>query len=248
MPKTCSLSKPSSYGREFCERSTADNRKPWRITYVKTCIILTILSLLLFLCGLVDANSYLPALSPDIIAEETCVSIFLTNPTNTFLINVTEYDAQQIVKNATIEFYEPVSYVSFTLNVLSDRPPLKGLPSNESVLQYYTITFLTDLADKIANVTMFFSIKKAALQEGDVEEITLALYRYDGEKIEECPSQKVEEDDAFAYFMTQTDAAAYIAIIRGVVSTNLWIIPLIITGAMLVAVIGIYIYRKSKSI
>jgi PGF-pre-PGF domain-containing protein len=210
----------------------------------RTCIILTVFSLLLSLCGPVGADRFLPALSQDIVIEETCVSVSLTTPASTVFINVTEYVAQQIVKNITVEFREPVAYVSFALDVLSDRPAYEGIPRNETVLQYYTIRFLTELADKITSVTMVFAVEKAAAQEKD--EVTLVLYRYDGGKIEECLTEKVEEDDAFLYFKTETEGSSYIAVTRVLMPAPWWLAVAIIATIVLATVIGIYAYRRGK--
>lgn len=211
----------------------------------RTCIVFAVFSLLLSLCGTVGADSFLPVLPQGIIIEETCVSVSLTTPASTVFINVTEYDPQQIVKNITLEFLEPVAYVSFTLDVLNDRPSYEGIPRNETVLQYYTISFLTDLADKITSVTMVFVVEKAAAQERD-EEVTLVLYQYDGGKIEECPAEKFEEDDAFVYFKTETEGLSYVAVTQVLMPAPWWLVVAIIAMAALMAVIGIYVYRRVK--
>jgi PGF-pre-PGF domain-containing protein len=203
------------------------------------------LSLLLSLCGPVGAEFFLPALPQNIVIEETCISVSLTTPANTVFINVTEYDAQQIVKNITVEFREPVAYVSFTLDVLSDKPPYEGIPSNETVLQYYTIRFSTALADKITSVTMVFAVEKAVAQERDGE-VTLVLYQYDGGKIEECLTEKVEEDDTFLYFKTETEGASYVAVTQVLMPAPWWLAVVIIATIVLATVIGIYAYRRGK--
>lgn len=203
-------------------------------------------SLLLSLCGPVGADRFLPVLPHHIVSEETYVSLSLTTPASAVFINVTDYDAQQIVKNITVEFREPVTYISFALDVLSDSPAYEGIPSNETVLQYYTIRFLTEIADEIRSVTMVFAIEKTAAQESDAEEVTLVLYRYDGGKIDEYPTEKFEEDDTFLYFKTETEGSSYVAVTRTVIPTPWWLIVTIIATVMLVAVIGICAYRRGK--
>jgi len=246
MSKSCSLFKSSSCRRKLGEKIKTNNRKPWRITCARTCIIFTVFSLLLSICGPVVANCFLPAPPQNIAVKETCISIFLTTPASTVFINVTEYDAQQIVKNITIESREPIAYVSFILNVLSDKPPYVNAPNNATVLQYYTIRFLTELADKITNVTMFFAIEKATAQKMDVEEETLMLYRYDRGKIEECSTEKVEEDDTFLYFKTKTEGSSYVVVTGAIMSAPWWFVVVILAVAVLVTVIGIYVYRRFK--
>ena len=187
-----------------------------------------------------------------IVITETSISVSLTTPANTVFINVTEYDAGQIVKNVTVEFREPITYVDFALDVLSGDPSYVGtwrnktLPySNETILQYYLIRFLTAPVDKITKVTMVFAVEKAAAQERD-KEITLTLYRYDGRKMEECPTEKFEEDDAFLYFKTTTAGSAYVAIIRVLMPAPWRLVVVIIAMIALMVAIGIYGYRRFK--
>lgn len=246
MPKSCSLFKSSSYRRKTGEKIKTSNRKPWRITRTRTCIIFTVFSLLLSLCGPVCADSFPPAPPQHIVVEETCISVSLTTLSSTVFINVTEYDAKQIVKNITIEFLEPVTYVSFTLNVLSDKPSYVNALKNATVLQYYTITFLSANSVKIVNVEMYFAIEKSAEQKRDVDEETLVLYRYDRGKIEKCLTEKIEEDENFLYFKTKTEGASYVAVTGALMSSPWWFIAEIIAVAVLVTVIGIYVYRRFK--
>lgn len=249
MPKSFSLFKSSSCRRKLGEKTKTNKRKSWRITYARTFIIFTVFSLLASVHGSVVANCSLPASPQNIVIEETCISKFFTTPASTIFINVTEYDAQQIVKNITVEFREPVAYVSFILNVLSDKPAYVKALNNATVLHYYTIEFLTELAGKITNVTMFFVIEKVATQKINGNE-TLILYRYDRGKIEECPTKKVEEDDIFSYFKTKTEGASYVAV-TGVIKSAPWgfglvALPVVVIVIVAVIAIAVNLYRRSK--
>jgi len=212
--------------------------------------MLTVFSLLFSFCGLVGADYVMPAPPQEMVVTETNISVSLPTPARTVFINVTEYDAWQIVKNVTVEFREPVTYVGFALEVLSDIPNYEDLPGNktvfqqynETVLQYYTIRLLTEPAYKITNVMMVFAVEKAAAQE---REVTLVLYQYDGRNMEECPADKFE-DDAFSYFKTTTEWSAYIAITRVLTPTPWWFVVVMIAIIALTAVIGIYFYRRFK--
>jgi PGF-pre-PGF domain-containing protein len=246
MPKSRRLCASSSYRRKLGEKLRKDSRKPWRITCNRACIVFTVCSLLLSLCEPVVAGSFPPAPPQHIVVEETCISVSLTTPASTVFINVTEYDAKQIVKNVTIAFCEPVTYVSFTLKVLSKRPSYVSAIKNSTVLQYHAITFLTGVNDETANVAMDFAIEKEAKQEKAVDEETLVLYRYDGKKMEECPTEKFEEDDVFLYFKTKTEGLSYVAVTGGVVSSPWWFALVMLAVAALIAVIGIYVYRRFK--
>ena len=247
MPKSCSL-KSYSHRRKLCARLKTGNRKPWGIACTRACIVFTMFSILLSLCGSVGADSFPPSPARHIIVEETCISVSLTTPARTVFINVTEYYSKQIytrqiVKNVTIEFFEPVTYVSFKLQVLSKRPSYVGALDNSTVLQYYAITFLTGA---IKNVEMDFAIEKDDEQKSDVNGETLVLYQYNGEKMEECPTEKIEEDDASLYFKTNTEGTSYVAVTGGVASSPSWLTVIIIAAVALIIVIGIYGYKKPK--
>jgi PGF-pre-PGF domain-containing protein len=249
MLKSYSSSKSSLRRRKLSEKLEVHSRKPWHISYTRTFIILTVFSLLLSFCGSVGADYVMPTPPEKMVVTETIISMSLTSPARTVFINVTEYDAGQIVKNVTVEFREPVTYVGFALEVLSDIPNYEDLPGNktvfqqynETVIQYYTIRLLTESTDEITNVEMVFAVEKAASQEGD--EVTLVLYQYDGRNMEECQAEKFEEDDASSYFKTTTERSSYIAITRVLPPTPWWYIVAIIAMIALTAVIGIYVYR-----
>ena len=206
-------------------------------------------SLLLSVCGSVSADYVMPAPPQEMVVTKTSISVSLTTPTCTVFINVTEYDDCSIVKNVTVEFREPVTYVGFALEVLSDIPNYEDLPGNktvfqqynETVLQYYTIRFLTEPADEITNVEMVFAVEKTARQER--EEETLVLYQYDGMNMEESQVEKFEEDDVSLYFKTTTERSSYIAIARILPPTPWWYFVAIVAVIALAAVMGIYVYR-----
>lgn len=210
----------------------------------KTCIIFTVFGLLLSLYGPVCAYYFPPVPSKHIIIDETSISVALTPPASTVLINVTKYDAKQIVKNITIDFREPVTFVSFTLKVLSKRPSYVGPLDNSTNLKYYAITFSTGATNEIANVKMDFAIKKNTTRKTNISEETLVLYRFDGENMQECSTEKVAEDDKFLYFKTNTEGSSYVVATGGISSP--WFDVVILVAAALIAVTVIYGYRRSK--
>ena len=231
------------------------SRKPWRVACTRTCIIFTVFSMLLSFC-VVHADYVMLPPPPEIVVTETDISLSSTTPTRTIFINVTNYDDKQIVKNVTVEFHEPVTHVDFAIDVLNDRPTYAGMPrnetvreySNDTVLQYSLIRFLTSQADKITNVTMVFGVEKAAAHEKD-EGVTLSLYRYNGRDMQEVPVENFEEDYAFSYFNTTTAGSAYVAITRVLKPTTFrwWPVVVIIAVAALIAIgVGIFVYRRSK--
>lgn len=225
------------------------------MAYARTCILLTIFSLLLSFCGSVRADYVMLPPPQEIVVTETEIFVSFTSPERSVFINVTNYDPKQILKNITVEFREPVTHVGFALDILNDRPTYAGMPrnetvreySNDTVLQYSLIRFLTAQVDKITNVTMVFALEKAAARERD-EKVTLSLYRYNGREMQEVPLENLEEDEARLYFNTTAEGSAYVAITRVLTPTTLWWPVLVITVmAMLMAAIGIFIYRRFKS-
>lgn len=210
----------------------------------RTCIIFTVFGLLLSLCGPVSAYYFPPVPSKHIIISETSISVLLAPPASTVFINVTKYDAKQFVKNITIELCEPVTFLSFTLRVLSKRPSYVSSLDNSANLKYYAITFSTGITDEIANVKMAFAIRKNAVQRTNISEVTLVLYRFDGENMQESSMEKVAEDDDFLYFETNTEGSSFVVAIGGI--SSLWFAVVIIVAVALVAITAIYGYRRSK--
>ena len=153
-----------------------------------------------------------------------------------------------MLKNVTVEFCEPVSYVSFTWKVLSKRPSYLDALDNSTVLQYYAITFSTAAVDQLRNVQMDFAIEKDAEPKRNADEENLILYRYNGEKMEECTTEKVGEDDEFVYFRTETEgSSSYVVVTGGITSLPWWFAVVLIVVAALITLIGIYCYKKFKS-
>jgi PGF-pre-PGF domain-containing protein len=248
MLKSCNFFRSSYYRhKQLDERIRKNNRKPWCLTCAKAYAGFTVFLLFLSLCEPAAAESFPPpAPNQHIVDWETFISVSLTTPASYVFINVTEYDAKQIVKNITMEFREPVTHVSFTLNVLGKRPSYVEALDNSTFLQYYAITFLTGVTDKIANVKMDFAIEKDAEQKMDYDEVTLVLYRYNGEKMEECSTEKTGEDEAFLYFKSDTKGSNYVAAIGGVMPSLWWFAVVLIAVMALIALLGIYGRRRFK--
>ena len=245
MLKSFSLFKFSSYRRKLGEKIRT-SRKPWRNTRIRACTILAVFSILLSLCGAAGADYFPPAPPPSNIVKETWVSASFAIPASAVSINITEYDVQQMVKNITIEFREPVTYISFVIDVLKDKPFVANALSTVSVIQYYSIRFMTELTDKIKNVTIVFAIKKAAIKSRNVEEGTLMHYQYDGNKFEMCPTEKVGEDDTFLYFTTETKVSPCFAVAGAAVINPWWFAIGIIAVTIFFIVIGMYVYKRFK--
>ena len=245
MPKCSSLFKFSSYGRKIDNRLRICIERPCRITHAGMCGTFVVFLLLLSLCGEVGADYFPPAPPQQTVIDETSIHVSLATPATTVFINVSKYDIYQIVKNITLEFYEPVTYISFTLKVLGEKPSYVGSLDNSTALDYYTITFLSGLTDNIENVEMDFAIRKDNGQKSAGNEETLVLYQYDGEKMVECPTEKVAEDDAFIYFRTQADGSSYVAVTGGLATLPWWFAVFVI-GVVALIVVIVYGYKRVK--
>ena len=246
MLKSRNLLKSPSYNQKLCEKHKSDKAKQWRITATRTCIISVAFALLLSLSAIVGADSFPPTPSQHIVVDETIISVSLSTPASTVFINVTEYDAKQMLKNVTAEFCDPVSYVSFTWKVLSKRPSYLDALDNSTVLKYYAITFSKGAIIQLGNVKMDFAIEKDAEPKRNAEEENLILYRYNGEKMEECTTEKVEEDDEFVYFRTEAEGSSSYIVVTGGITSSPWFAVVIIAVATLIILIGIYGYKKFK--
>jgi PGF-pre-PGF domain-containing protein len=245
MPKSRIIFKSPSHMRKVDEKCERESIRPWQGMGIRTCVIFVVFGLLLSLCGPVGAYYFPPVPSKHIIIDETAISVSLTSSAKTVFINVSQYDAKQIVKNITLDFREPVTFISFILKGLSKRPSYVDPLDNSTNLKYYAITFSTGVNDEIANVKIDFAIQKDAAQKTNFSEETLVLYRFDGENMQECPTAKVAEDDAFVYFKTSTEGSSYV-VATGGISSPWFAVAIIVAAVALVAVTLICGYRRAK--
>ena len=222
------------------------SQKLSRKRYNKAGTVLALLLVLASFCRSAGADYFSPAPPLSNIFNQTSVSVALTTPATTVYINVTEYDAQQIVKNITVDFSEPITYVGLVIDVLKDKPLIVNAPNTVPVIQYYDIRFLTGLGDKITNVTIVFSVERATLENENVAEGDLLHYQYDGSKFDSCRLLKVDEDENFLFFETETKMVSCFAITGSAVSRSWWHFPVAIAVTTLLAIVGIYVYRRDR--
>lgn len=208
--------------------------------------VLTVLLVLVSFCASAKADYLSPAPPSSNIVSQTSVSVALTTPAIMVHINVTEFDAQQMVKNITINFTEPIAYVGLIIDVLKDKPLIVNAPNTGPVIQYYDIRFLTGLGDKITNVTIVFSIERGTLENESVAEGDLLHYQYNGSKFDSCRLLKVDEDESFLFFEAETKMSSCFAITGSAVYRPWWYFPLAILVIALSAIVGIYVYRRYR--
>jgi PGF-pre-PGF domain-containing protein len=223
----------------------ANCKRKSRIRYGIASIFLAIFLISLF-CGTANSDYFPPALPESNITSQTFVSVALTIPAAKVCINVTEYDAQQMVKNITMSFREPISYVSLVIDLLKDKPLIVNATKTAPIIQYYDIRYQTELADKISNVTVVFAVEKAALQNMSIREDSLLLYQYNGNEFVVCPIQKVAEDKTALFFSAETTVYPLFVITGSTVPSPWWYTLLIIAPLPILAIVGIYLYKRHK--
>ncbi len=245
MPASCKSSKSSSHKKKFKQLIGNSKKESVRLLFCKICSILLVIALSLWLCGLANADQFLPELPRGLAVKETYVCMSLAAPANTIFIDVAEYDSEQIIENITAEFQEPITYVSLVIDALGGRPPYEGLPSNETVLQYYMIRFNVSLANKIRNITVDFALEKPT---GEIDAIGTKLLFFEvvGRRTEQCPIEKIGEDGSFSYYKTETDGLSYVAVTQTLIPTSWWLIMSIILIAVLIMAIGIFFYFRLR--
>lgn len=239
------LAKRSLRGKLNEDTRTNSNKQP-RTRSLAANIVLTAFLISLIFYGTASADYFSPSLPASNIVSQTFVSAALTTPATTVYINVTEYDAQQMVKNITIGFREPVSYVSLIIDILKEKPLIVNAPTTTPIVQYYNIRYLTELVDKITNVTIAFAVEKATLQNMSVEEDSVLLYQYNGSRFGACPIQRVGENKTFLFFETETTTYPLFAITGTTVPTSWWSFFLPIAVIAVLAIIGIYVYKRYR--
>ncbi len=222
------------------------SRKSQRRSHNKAATFLVFLLVLVSFCGSAGADSFSPAPPSSNIVNQTYVSVALTTPATKVHVNVTEYDAQQMVKNITLDFSEPTKYIGLVIDVLKDKPLVVNAPKTGPIIQYYDIRYLTVLEDKITKVTMVFAVEKATLQNMSVEEDSLLFYQYNGNEFVVCPIQKVAENKTYLFFKTETTAYPLFAITGATVPASWWSSLLPIAVITLLAMIGIYVYKRHR--
>lgn len=212
----------------------------------KAGIVLALLLILLSFFGYTKADYFSPAPPAGNLINQTFVSIALTTPVTTVCINVTEYDAQQIVKNITIDFREPITYVGLVIDVLKEKPLILNAPETIPIIHYYDVRYLTGLEDKIRKVTIAFALERSTLQNMSIEENALLHYQYNGSKFDPCSTKKTGENKTHLFFETETIVSPCFAITGATVPAPWWFFLMPIVAMTLLAIVGVYVIRRYR--
>lgn len=212
----------------------------------KTGIVLALLIISLSFFGYTKADYFSPAPPAKNLINQTFVSVALTTPATTVYINVTEYDAQQMVKNITIDFSEPITYVGLVIDVLKDKPLIINAPKTIPIIQYYDIRYLTRIEDSITNVTIAFALERATLQNMSIEENTLLHYQYNGSEFDPCLTRKIGENKTHLFIETETKVSPCFVITGSTIPAPLWSYIVPIVAATFLAIVGVYVIRRYR--
>ena len=211
----------------------------------KASIVFALLLISLSFFEYTKADYFSPAPPAGNLINQTFVSIALTTPATTVYVNVTEYDTQQMVKNITIDFREPITYFGLVIDVLKGKPLIMNAPKTIPIIQYYDIRYLTELEDKITNVRIAFAIERATLQNISIEE-NLLHYQYNGSKFDLCSTKKVDENKTHLFFETETIVSPCFAITGAAVPVPWWTFLVPIVVATILVIVGVYVIRRYR--
>jgi len=234
-----------SYRRKLNEDSGKSSDENSRSRCAKTGVILALLLISLSFFEYTKSDYFSPAPPADNLLNQTFVSIALTTPATTVHINVTEYDAQQMVKNITIDFREPITYVSLVIDILKDKPLIINAPKTIPIIQYYDIRYLTGLENKITNVRIAFTLERATLQNMSIEE-NLFHYQYNGSKFDLCSTEKVGENKTHLFFETETIVSPCFVITGAAVPAPWWTFLVPIVVATILVIVGVCVIRRYR--
>ncbi len=238
---------PTNVGRKK-EGNKENNSEPSRNRRSKEGILLlTILLVIVSFRSSASADFFSPAPPSSNVVNQTSLSVSLTSPATTVYINVTKYDPQQMVKNITLWFNEPITYVSLVIDMLKEKPLIVGEPSTIPVIRYYDIRFLTDLTDKITNITIDFSVERNVLENMSLAGRDILHYQYDGSRFERCQLFEVGEDKTSLFFETETNVSLCFAIAGSKVPVPMWVFILSIIVIAFTALSGMLVYKKRRS-
>lgn len=215
----------------------------------KAKILKNILFILLLLTIMVTSVSaqYFPPVPPEqIILRETPILVSFTTPQKAVIIDVANFDPEQIIKKVTLTFREPVLSISFTIYYLKEKPPELPDPP-ETPLIYFTIRTSENLLENIENVTILFNVEKKLIKERGVDEKTITLNRFSEGVWEKVTTKKITEDEKYLYYEAKSPGLSHFAATGVLMPPPFppWI-ALFICIVVVVILTGIYLHRKRK--
>lgn len=212
----------------------------------RTFIIAFILLLGIFATIASVSAQYFPPVPPEpIIVRETSISASYIEPRKTIILNVTQFEPQQVVKKVTLTFKQPVLNVSLTIYHLKEKSLEVSEPPDVSLL-YFTIRAHKDLLENVEKAVITFSVEKRIVEEKRVDEKTIVLNRFFEGKWEKLPTRKVAEDGQFLYFEAEAPGLSHFAATGSAIPPFPWWIILIIVIAVVVGVAVWILMKRMK--
>ncbi|MEZ5335162.1 MAG: S-layer protein domain-containing protein [Methanolobus sp.] len=105
--------------------------------------------------------------------------------------------------------------ISATIEVLNDKSIFADTKAPDEVYKYMNIWigktgFVTPA--NVENTHVQFKVEKRWIKENNIQESSICLYRYDNSIWNELATQKVDEDDKYIYFISETSGFSVFAI------------------------------------
>jgi PGF-pre-PGF domain-containing protein len=225
-----------------------EQRREIQVRKITTSSI-AVLSILLALASMTGTAlaQYLPPVPPTpIIIRETVITVSYTAPKKVIVIDVTQFDAGQVVKMITITLKKPVLTASLTIYLLGEKPPeLPTPPLNKKVLHYYTIRARETLLDNIEHATTVFAVEKTKVKEKVVDSKTIKLNRFFKGKWEELSTETGTEDEILIFFKSESTGLSNFAITGNAAPAPFpwWLVIAVMAVVGVLVGVGIYLYR-----
>ena len=207
------------------------------------CLIKLALLMLLAGSSIPAKAQYFPAVPPaPVVMRQTPVTVSYNQPQKTLVIDVSQYDPDQVLKKMTINLKEAVRSASFTIYALSQKPP-EVLDPKESPLYYFTVRVERALLEKADKVTMRFTVSKLVIDERKMTIETIALNRFYEGQWQQLPTKLVEKGQTTILFEAESQGLSHFAV-TGTIQASLFpTMPgSLIISSVVVVFIFVFIY------
>jgi len=117
------------------------------------------------------------------------------------------------VTNLNVTTNQNVYYVY--INVTRVNLLLGNAPELRNVYQYFKIDATSLTADNTRNLFIGFKVDKSWLYNNNFQQETVVLERYDGSSWVKLPTAKIDENNSYIFYKSQTPGFSYFAIVGG---------------------------------
>lgn len=120
------------------------------------------------------------------------------------------FDPELGLKQISISVKNPANNVKITITKLDKKPATIVHEVTGKVYKYFEITH-QNIEENLDKAVIEFQVEKSWIEENNINESTVALYRYTTEW-EKLPSKKVSEDADYVYYRAETPGFSVFAI------------------------------------